>query len=146
MNPASTSEFAAGLARELRGFASLCGEILALATLEHMALAGQVGYQPSDFHQQRKGLSEGLEVALAQLRYRRQLWQQARPADRAHPEEVKSLFENIQNLLTKILLLDRENQQAMLRRGLVPANHLPAAVAGQRPHFVAGLYQRFSAR
>jgi hypothetical protein len=44
----------------------------------------------------------------------------------------------------KILLLDRENQQAMLRRGLVPARHLPPPAA-QRPHFVAGLYQRHAA-
>jgi hypothetical protein len=41
----------------------------------------------------------------------------------------------------KFFILDRENQQAMLRRGLVPVRHLPPAAA-QRPHFVAGLYQR----
>jgi hypothetical protein len=51
------------------------------------------------------------------------------------------LFQNIQSLLMKVLVLDRENQQAMLRRGLVPARHLPA-VAVQKPHYVASLYQR----
>jgi len=40
-------------------------------------------------------------------------------------------------------LLDRENQQAMLRRGLVPTRHLPAA-AVQQPNYVASLYQRNS--
>jgi hypothetical protein len=41
----------------------------------------------------------------------------------------------------KFLQLDRENQQSLLRRGLVPPRHLPA-VAAQQPHYVAGLYRR----
>jgi len=41
----------------------------------------------------------------------------------------------------QVLLLDRENQQALLRRGLLPARHLPAA-AVQRPHCVADAYRR----
>ena len=53
------------------------------------------------------------------------------------------MFQTIQSLLMKVLLLDRENQQALLRRGLVPAKHLPP-VAAQQPHYVAGLYQRHS--
>jgi len=57
---------------------------------------------------------------------------------------VKSLFQAVQGTLMKVLLLDRENQQAMLRRGLVPVRHLPAAAA-QRPHFVTSLYQKHSA-
>jgi len=41
----------------------------------------------------------------------------------------------------KIVLLDRENEQALLRRGLVPPTQLPS-VNRQRPHFVAELYRR----
>jgi hypothetical protein len=41
----------------------------------------------------------------------------------------------------RILMLDRENEQALLRRGLLGPRHLPSHNA-QRPHFVAGLYQR----
>ena len=41
----------------------------------------------------------------------------------------------------KIVLLDRENEQALLRRGLVPTTQLPS-VNRQRPHFVAELYRR----
>jgi hypothetical protein len=43
-----------------------------------------------------------------------------------------------------LLLLDRENQQEMLRHGLVPATQLPPA-ASQRPNYVAGLYRRHAA-
>ncbi len=41
----------------------------------------------------------------------------------------------------KIILLDRENEQAMLRKGLIPASQLPS-VNRQRPHFVSDCYRR----
>ena len=56
-------------------------------------------------------------------------------------DEVVDLFQTIQSLVMKTLLLDRENQQALLRRGMVPAISLPA-VGAQQPHFVAGLYRQ----
>jgi hypothetical protein len=58
--------------------------------------------------------------------------------------ELEELFRDIQSLLPRLLLLDRENQQEMLRRGLIPAAQLPPA-ASQRPNFVANLYQRHAA-
>ena len=53
------------------------------------------------------------------------VWQQVPRPSANSVEEIKPLFQSIQNLLMKVLLLDRENQQIMLRRGLVPASHLP---------------------
>ena len=147
LNRTPSAEFAAGLARELRAFLALCGDFLALAAQENQALAGTADYQPFGFHQRRKHLISPLESALIKLREFRLAWQQCGPpAESAQSEEIKSLFQDIQNLMMKILLLDRENQQAMLRRGMVPPAHLPAVAAEQRPHFVAGLYQRFSPR
>ena len=35
----------------------------------------------------------------------------------------------------------RENEQALLRRGMIPPRHLPSAHR-QRPHFVADIYRR----
>jgi hypothetical protein len=46
-------------------------------------------------------------------------------------------------LLMKVLLLDRDNQQALLRHGLVPARQLPSS-AVQQPHCVADAYRRHS--
>jgi hypothetical protein len=54
---------------------------------------------------------------------------------------VKELFQSVQGLVMKLLLLDRENQQALLRRGLVPTRHL-ATAAVQQPNFVASVYKR----
>jgi hypothetical protein len=47
----------------------------------------------------------------------------------------------LQNLIVKILQLDRENQQALLRRGLVPARHVTACAAPPS-NYVANLYRR----
>jgi hypothetical protein len=144
MNPNLAVTFAAQQAADLRAFLSLCEEALTLATCENQALAGAPEYQPAEFSPRRKNLLSGLDQSVAGLKRIRLAWQQADPAGRSRCEEVKSLCQAVQGTLMKVLLLDRENQQAMLRRGLVPVQHLPAAAA-QRPHFVSGLYRKHSA-
>ena len=54
---------------------------------------------------------------------------------------MAGLLREIQDVIMKVIFLDRENEQALLRKGLVPAKHLPSANR-QRPHFVADLYRR----
>jgi len=140
MNPLITTDFSTSLAGDLQAFRMICEEVLALVTHEARALLDRNDYAPSEFSQKRKCLLPELESALIKLRNQRQNRRQT-----FQSEEVKSLFQTIQSLLMKILLLDRENQQALLRRGLVPAKHLPP-VAAQQPHFVAGLYRQHSSR
>ena len=134
---------AAQVAARLRSFLSLCEQALALANCESHALSATPEYQPAEFSQRRKGLLASLDQAVADLKQIRCLWLQTDPAQRNQCDEVKSLFQAVQGALMKLLLLDRENQQAMLRRGLVPAQHLPPPAA-QRPHFVTGLYRKHS--
>ena len=141
MNQPLTSEFTTGLVAELRAFLALCEKVLASVINENQALSGQAEYQPFSFYQHRKNLLPDLETALANLRSKRLVWQLTGESERARCEEVKPFFQAIQGILMKVLLLDRENQQALLRRGLVPAKHLPP-VAAQRPHYVANIYQR----
>jgi len=142
MTPSSVPEFAAALARDLRDYLALCEQALALAGEENQALNGGAEYPSFGFYQKRKGLLSGLESSLMKLRGWRQTWQQTDAAERARCSEVKPLFQAIQDLLMRVLLLDRENQQALLRRGLVPAGHLPLAAGQQQPHYVADLYRR----
>jgi hypothetical protein len=143
MNHSLTTEFTEGLVFDLRTYQTVCEEILSLTMRENQALTDPVAYQPLEFNQTRKNLLPLIDSLLVKLRSRRVVWQQVPVAERERCEEVKPLFQNIQNMLMKVLLLDRENQQAMLRRGLVPAKHLPAAEV-QRPNYVASLYQRHS--
>jgi hypothetical protein len=131
---------ASDLASVLRTHLALCEEVMALTTRENQALS-RPDYDASDFLRQRKELLPRLDSSLTALRSRRHAWQRLSPAQRAGRTEIAPLFEAAQGLLMKILLLDRENQQALLRRGLVPPRHLPAP-AVQQPHCVADLYRR----
>ena len=74
----------------------------------------------------------------------RKVWQQKSQSERTQHPEVKTLLEVLQQMIVRILQLDRENQQALLRAGLLPARHLPAAAA-QQPGFVSRLYSRHTA-
>ncbi len=136
-----TADFTELLTAELRAFLALCEEALALATSENWALSGALEYQPQEFSQRRNNLLPAIKQATISLSGRRIAWQQVNQNQRHACARVNSLLQSVQAVLMKYFILDRENQQAMLRRGLVPARHLPAAAA-QRPHFVAGLYQR----
>ena len=45
----------------------------------------------------------------------------------------------------KIIMLDRENEQSLLRKGMIPVQQLPAAQR-QQAHFVTELYRRQGAK
>ena len=132
------------LARELKGYLDLCREFLALFTDENQTLRRPQPWSPMGFSEERKRLLPRLESGLIQLRSFRQWWERMPAGQRESCGEIRDLFRDIQNLLPRLLLLDRENQQEMLRRGLIPAAQLPPA-ASQRPNFVANLYQRHAA-
>jgi hypothetical protein len=138
-----TSElsFAPEMIADLRAYQAVCDEALTLTTRENQALSTSGEYQPFEFYQLRTGLLPRLETALVQLRKWREIWLRVPAAERAGCSEVKVLFQSVQSLLMKLLLLDRENQQALLRRGLVPPRHL-ATAAIQKPNFVANVYKR----
>jgi len=137
----ATLPFAADLVRDLRTHQELCQQALTMMLSEGQALSGPDKYEAFTFCQRRKDLLTAIEASLNNLRRWRQLWQQVSLDERAGLPDVSQLFQTIQGFMMRILLLDRENQQAMLRRGLVPAQHLPA-VASQQSHFVAGVYRR----
>ena len=143
MNPRTTPQFAAELTGYLRQYLALCEETFALTTRESQALVAAGDYQPFEFYQGRKALLLRLDESLNLLRAWRMAWQQLDAAERERHSAVKQLLQAVQDSLVKILVLDRENQQALLRRGLVPARHLPA-FAGQSPHYAAKLYRRHS--
>ena len=141
MNTPLTTQFINGLTNELRTYVTLCEEILSLTTRENQALAGQTSYNAAEFHEQRKNLLPNIDLFLAKLRNRRMVWQQVPTTDREQHREIKPLFESVQNLLMKVLMLDRENQQIMLRRGMVPTSHIPTT-ATPKSNYVASVYQR----
>ena len=127
--------------RLLRSHLALCQELLSLVERENQALRSAPMFNPTEFHQLRNSLLPRLDQSYKRLKEVRLAWQQLSPAERRRNADVVSLFRQNQDLIMKIVLLDRENEQALLRKGLVPTTQLPS-VNRQRPHFVADLYRR----
>ncbi|HEY1171433.1 MAG TPA: hypothetical protein VGH19_08705 [Verrucomicrobiae bacterium] len=118
---------------------ALCKEILALTERENSALKQTENSSSFEVAQQRKQLLARLDAALQSLRATRQGMAPGQPL----PPETAQMVRQLQDIIMRVLVLDRENEQALLRRGLVPARHVPPA-ARQKPHFVAELYRRQS--
>jgi hypothetical protein len=129
------------LTADLQEHLKLCQEIFNLAQRENHLLRDPRSPSPLELCHARRSLLPRLNTSLEGLRRHRAAWQRLPPDQRAQQPQVVSLLRQNQDLIMKILVLDRENEQGLLRRGLVPPRHLPPA-SRQRPHFVADLYRR----
>jgi hypothetical protein len=125
---------------DLNRHRDLCQQLLAIVERENQALRqpeSSVGLE----YFQKKNLLPSLIQSLNRIRQHRVDRQQQDAQERVPDVHLASLLRQTQDLIMKIIVLDRENEQALLRKGLVPARHLPPANR-QRPHFVADLYRR----
>jgi flagellar biosynthesis/type III secretory pathway chaperone len=132
---------AGDITHDLKQHLALCQDLLAVVEREGRSLRQPEKPALSDFIQLKKNLLPRLNQSLDTLRKHRVHWQKLSMDERARHPEIGILLRQNQDLIMKIILLDRENEQSLLRHGLVPARELPAA-ARQRPHFVADLYRR----
>src|SRR5882724_7138544 len=128
---------------DLQARLALCQEVLDVIEREGQALRRPDNPSLFEFFQLRKNLLPRLNQSLDTLRKHRVSWQKFSPDERARYSEIGNLLRQNQDLTMKIILLDRENEQSLLRRGLIPAGELPSPNR-QRPHFVAELYRRRS--
>jgi flagellar biosynthesis/type III secretory pathway chaperone len=131
------------LTDHLQTHLGICHDLLAVVEREHQALVAEDSKSPFEFYQARKHLFPQLADSVQSLKLHRAEWQKLSQEQRAEHANVPVLLRENQDLIMKILVLDRENEQALLRRGLVPPKHLPS-VNRQRPHYVADLYRRGS--
>lgn len=93
----------------------------------------------------KKAMLGRLVQSLDSLAASRARWQEAAGSERARHPEVNALIRQNQDLLMKIIVLDRENEQTLLRQGRLATRDLPSANR-QRPNFVAELYRRQGVR
>jgi hypothetical protein len=128
---------------DLKARLALCHELLQGLEREGQALRRPDNPSLFEFHQLRTRLLPSLKQSLEVLRRHRVNWQMLSLEERARHPEIAQLLRQNQDLTMKVIILDRENEQSLLRRGLVPARELPS-VNRQRPHFVAELYRRQS--
>ncbi len=129
------------LADSLSAHLQWCYRALEMVTRENAELAR--GAEPAweSFRQKRKDLLVELDTLVKCLRTHRLAWNRLTQEERTCDAQVPALLRSNTDLIMRIVLLDRENEQLLLRRGLLPPVHLPPA-SRQRPHFVADLYRR----
>ena len=125
----------------LRAHLALCREVLGLVEKECAAVRDPATTSYFEFVQAKKALLPRLTESVDGLKRIRTEWQRLSEVERAAQPEVAGLLRQNQDLIMKIMVLDRENEQVLLRKGLVPARHIPPQ-ARQKPHFVADMYRR----
>jgi flagellar biosynthesis/type III secretory pathway chaperone len=126
---------------DLKKHFTLCQELLTAVEREGQTLRRSDKPSLFEFCKIRKTLLPRLTQSLDTLRRHRARWQKYSLDERARHPEIGMLLRQNQDLIMKIIILDRENEQSLLRRGLVPPRELPS-VNLQRPNFVAELYRR----
>ena len=134
------------LLNDLRDHQTLCRELLLVAERESQALRTNQTAQLDEVYRMKRLLLPRLKESLEVVRRHRLSWQALTPAERSAQPDVQFLVRQVQDVTMRVILLDRENEQGLLRRGLIPARELAAAQQQQqRPHFVADLYRRQAA-
>jgi hypothetical protein len=126
---------------DLEAHQRVCEELLEVAGDEHEALRDGESYQVGCHDSRRKDLLVRLNKFLNRLQTHRLHWQKLDPRERAEHPQISRLIRRAQELAMKVIVLDRENEQALLRRGFLPARQLARSIPAQN-HFVSDLYRR----
>ena len=135
MNPSGAT------VHELREHLALYQEILSIVQREGQSLKHWDNLNSVELIQAKTSLLPRLDRSLDKLKQHRIAWQKMTPVERGQNPAIAPLLRQNQDLIMKIIVLDRDNEQTLLRRGLVPPRQLPS-LNRQRPHFVPELYRR----
>jgi hypothetical protein len=147
------------LASALSGLHAVCTRILRVVEQEHAACRqggrrgpADLAEGPADLAQapadlpwgpaelgKRKNFLAELTDSLDKIRECRMAWLRRDPSARHSSPETTELLRATQNLIMRILMLDRENEQALLRKGLIPARPATTAPTGVRHRFERGM-------
>jgi hypothetical protein len=126
---------------DLRSHQALCEQLLQIVQRENQAQRVGESSSTFEFYQGRKALLPLLDQSVSRLKKQRTAWQRLAGPEKARFPEIAGLIRVNQELINKVLVMDRENEQMLLRRGLIPPKQIPS-LHQQRPHFVADLYRR----
>lgn len=127
------------LVDELQLYYKICDEIHSIVRRENQFLNSKEPQAIHQFQQARKDILERLSDAQMRLSVHKTSWMRVPPSTRAKRPEIGHLIRQTLDLIMKTIVLDRENEQLLLRHQMVPPNRLPSANR-QNPHFVARLY------
>lgn len=128
---------------ELREYGRICEEAYGIVRRENQLLKSGEAEGIHQFQQNRKEILERLTNAQRRLTVHKSSWLRVPPAQRAKNPQVSLLIRQTLDLIMKTIVMDRENEQLLLRFQMVPAHCLPSSNR-QNPHFVTQLYRKHS--
>ena len=128
------------LAHALQAHIDLCGEVLATVQQEHQSLKTNQVEDLTQLQNSRQEMLERLTTAQAGISAHKDAWGALNKAQKQTMPEIGQRLKQCTDLIMKIVSLDRENEQLMLRNKLVPPGHLPPAER-QNPNLVAKIYK-----
>ena len=115
--------------------------MLVLAQEEAAALQHAEPFPAARGEATRKDLLLRLETSSRLVASQRTRWCEQNGPGCETPPELADLVRTTLDTIMRVLVIERENEENLLRRGLVPARSLPRAEQSQ-PSFVARTYQR----
>jgi hypothetical protein len=118
-----------------------CEELLELMERENQSLRTEKEFAHGESARIRKKVLALLAVSLERIKADRGKWLKLDRSFKAGYPEIVDLLRQTQDVIARVMLYDRENEQLLLRKGLVPATHIPS-LNRQRPNYVAGLYRQ----
>ena len=137
-NPAH--EELVALAHALQTHIDLCGEIHAIIQREHQQLKTNQVEDLSQLQTGRQGMLERLTAAQNEITAHQETWNKLSNPQKQSMPEIGQRLKQSTDMIMKIVSLDRENEQLMLRNKLVPPGQLPPAER-QNPSLVAKIYK-----
>jgi hypothetical protein len=129
------------VASALREHLGVCEDLLLLAQKEAEALRQPGAFPAAQIQSERKALLARLESSSRSVAAQRSQRSPLNGPDGGTPPELADLVQRTLDKIMRLLVMDRENEASLLRRGLLPARSLPRVEQSQ-PNFVAHTYQR----
>jgi len=129
------------VAEALREHLGVCDALLRLAEKEAEALRQPGPFPAARIQAERKDLMVRLESSSRQVADQRNRCRQLNAPGGETPPALAELVRTTLDTIMRVLVIDRENEERLLRLGLLPARALPRAEQSQ-PSFVARTYQR----
>ncbi len=136
----SSHEELVALAHALQAHIDLCGEVLATVQQEHQSLKTNQVEDLTQLQNSRQEMLDRLTTAQTGISAHKDAWGALNKAQKQTMPEIGQRLKQCTDLIMKIVSLDRENEQLMLRNKLVPPGHLPPAER-QNPNLVAKIYK-----
>ena len=128
------AQASAPLISAVREHSLVCQELLALSLRESEALKASIPFSAGALQTERQRLLARLNASIRSL-----VGSRSGSAALRGDGILAELIKEVMDTIMRVLVIDRENEQQLLRRGLLPARALPPARQSE-PGFVARTY------